>query len=158
MSVPALSSTITGAGPFRHPALFYRGMDEYLAGTVPFIEAGLAAGEPVAVAVPGAQLEAIRAGLADAADRVRLIDMTRAGRNPGRLEGRPASPRQQPRHKDLRRLRRKRREPLDQEELRDPELFAHFHKRMRERLRRSEDHARRERQQQDHRGSPRRVA
>jgi anti-sigma regulatory factor (Ser/Thr protein kinase) len=85
VSVPAPSSTITGAGPFRHPALFYRGMDEYLAGTLPFIEAGLAAGEPVAVAVPGAQLEALRAGLGDAAPRVRLIDMTRAGRNPGRI-------------------------------------------------------------------------
>ncbi|TQM13272.1 MEDS domain-containing protein, partial [Pseudonocardia kunmingensis] len=38
---------------FRHPALFYAGMDEYLAGTMSFIADGLAAGEPVAVAVPG---------------------------------------------------------------------------------------------------------
>ncbi len=85
VSVPAPSSTLAGAEPFRHPALFYRGMDEYLAGTLPFIEAGLAAGEPVAAAVPGAQLEALRAGLGDAAVRVRLLDMTRAGRNPGRI-------------------------------------------------------------------------
>jgi anti-sigma regulatory factor (Ser/Thr protein kinase) len=85
VSVLASSSPVSEAEPFRHPALFYRGMDEYLAGTLPFIEEGLAAGEPVAVAVPGAQLEALRAGLGDAAPRVRLIDMTRAGRNPGRI-------------------------------------------------------------------------
>ncbi|MER6691577.1 MEDS domain-containing protein, partial [Streptomyces minutiscleroticus] len=44
----------TAAGPFLHPALFYAGEREYLAGTVPFVREGLAAGEPVAVAVPGA--------------------------------------------------------------------------------------------------------
>jgi anti-sigma regulatory factor (Ser/Thr protein kinase) len=71
--------------PFRHPALFYRDMDEYLAGTLPFIEAGLDAGEPVAVAVPGLQLEALRSALAGSATQVRLIDMTEAGRNPGRI-------------------------------------------------------------------------
>jgi anti-sigma regulatory factor (Ser/Thr protein kinase) len=71
--------------PFRHPALFYRGIDEYLDGTLPFIEEGLAAGDPVAVAVPGAKLEPLRAGLAGSASRVQLIDMTRAGRNPGRI-------------------------------------------------------------------------
>jgi anti-sigma regulatory factor (Ser/Thr protein kinase) len=86
--VSALASSLPPAEAerrFRHPALFYRGMDEYLAGTLPFIEAGLAAGDPVAVAVPGAQLEALRAGLGGSAARVRLIDMTRAGRNPGRI-------------------------------------------------------------------------
>ena len=29
---------------FRHPALFYRGIDDYLAGTLSFVEEGLAAG------------------------------------------------------------------------------------------------------------------
>ena len=81
----ALASSSSLAEPFRHPALFYRGMDEYLAGTLPFIEAGLVAGEPVAVAVPGAQLAALRSALAGSAARVRLIDMTAAGRNPGRI-------------------------------------------------------------------------
>ncbi|GAA5134985.1 anti-sigma factor RsbA family regulatory protein [Pseudonocardia adelaidensis] len=71
--------------PFRHPALFYRGVDEYLGGTVPFIEEGLAAGEPVAVAVPGARHELLRGALGGSAARVQLIDMTRAGRNPGRI-------------------------------------------------------------------------
>ncbi|GAA0923333.1 sensor histidine kinase [Pseudonocardia zijingensis] len=71
--------------PFRHPALFYRGDDEYIEGTVPFIAAGLAAGEPVAVAVPGARHEALRDALAGSADRVQLVDMCREGRNPGRI-------------------------------------------------------------------------
>lgn len=72
-------------GAFTHPALFYAGADEYLAGTLPFINAGLAAGEPVLVAVPGAHLELIRRGLGDDAERVRLRDMAAAGRNPGRI-------------------------------------------------------------------------
>jgi anti-sigma regulatory factor (Ser/Thr protein kinase) len=70
---------------FVHPALFYADTDEYLAGTVPFIQAGLAAGEPVMVAVPGANLDRIRVALGGDADRVRLHDMQVAGRNPGRI-------------------------------------------------------------------------
>jgi anti-sigma regulatory factor (Ser/Thr protein kinase) len=73
------------ADPFVHPALFYRDEQEYLAGTLPFLEAGLAAGEPVAVAVPGANLRLIREGLGPAAEAVLLLDMQEAGRNPGRI-------------------------------------------------------------------------
>lgn len=71
--------------PFVHPALFYRGLDEYLAGTLPFIEEGLAAAGPVAVAVPGSRLEPLRAALGAAAARVRFLDMCEAGRNPGQI-------------------------------------------------------------------------
>ncbi|MCX4235027.1 anti-sigma factor RsbA family regulatory protein [Streptomyces sp. NPDC020707] len=70
---------------FLHPALFYRDEEEYVDGTVPFIREGLAAGEPVAVAVPGPRLDVVRSALGDAAPDVRFIDMTRAGRNPGRI-------------------------------------------------------------------------
>ncbi|HLL36360.1 MAG TPA: MEDS domain-containing protein, partial [Streptomyces sp.] len=70
---------------FVHPALFYGDDREYLAGTVPFVLDGLAAGEPVAVAVPGERLRLIREGLGDAAADVRLLDMREAGRNPGRI-------------------------------------------------------------------------
>ncbi|WP_103351371.1 sensor histidine kinase [Amycolatopsis sp. CA-128772] len=73
------------APAFVHPALFYRGAAEYLAGTVPFVWAGLAAGEPVAVAVPGDNLALLRRELGPDAARVRLLDMTEAGRNPGRI-------------------------------------------------------------------------
>jgi len=73
------------AEPFAHPALFYRGIQEYVAGTVPFIEEGLAAGEPVAVAVPASNFWPLRAELGASAERVRFTDMSRAGRNPGRI-------------------------------------------------------------------------
>ena len=73
------------AEPFAHPALFYRGIQEYVAGTVPFIEEGLAAGEPVAVAVPASNFGPLRAELGASAERVRFTDMSRAGRNPGRI-------------------------------------------------------------------------
>jgi anti-sigma regulatory factor (Ser/Thr protein kinase) len=71
--------------PFTHPALLYADPDEYLAGTVPFIRAGLAAGEPVMVAVPAENLARIRTALGADADRVVLRDMGVAGRNPGRI-------------------------------------------------------------------------
>lgn len=70
---------------FVHPAFFYRGSEEYLGGVVPFLREGLAAGEAVAVAVPGPNLRLILAELGTDADRVRAMDMTRVGRNPGRI-------------------------------------------------------------------------
>ncbi|MEO7196796.1 MAG: anti-sigma factor RsbA family regulatory protein [Pseudonocardiaceae bacterium] len=73
------------ADDFAHQALLYRGTGEYLEGTVPFIREGLAAGEPVALAVPGPNLRLILTELGTDAERVRLLDMTRAGRNPGRI-------------------------------------------------------------------------
>ncbi|HJT04113.1 MAG TPA: anti-sigma factor RsbA family regulatory protein [Pseudonocardiaceae bacterium] len=73
------------ADQFEHPALLYRGTAEYLAGTVPFIREGLAAGEPVGLAVPGPNLRLILTELGSDAERVRLLDMTRSGRHPGRI-------------------------------------------------------------------------
>ncbi|MFI7003314.1 anti-sigma factor RsbA family regulatory protein [Nocardia sp. NPDC050175] len=82
--------TATTAGPpdtdpFAHPALFYSDTEEYLAGTVGFIREGLANHEPVAVSVPGPNLDLIRAELGAEADAVKLMDMTVEGRNPGRI-------------------------------------------------------------------------
>ncbi|MGI8329185.1 anti-sigma factor RsbA family regulatory protein [Actinomadura scrupuli] len=71
--------------PFVHPALFYRGEQEYLAGTLTFVRAALAAGDPVAVAVPGRRLELLRGALGAEADRVHMLDMQIAGRNPGHI-------------------------------------------------------------------------
>ncbi len=81
----SLSRPTANAGAFAHPALFYRGTAEYLAGTVPFVQDGLAAGEPVAVAVPPPNLELLRAELAGSAGQVRFFDMAVVGRNPGRI-------------------------------------------------------------------------
>jgi anti-sigma regulatory factor (Ser/Thr protein kinase) len=70
---------------FTHSALFYQGPWEYLAGTVPFLLEGLAAHIPVAVAAPGPRLRSLRDALGANAERVQLLDMTVAGRNPGRI-------------------------------------------------------------------------
>ena len=75
----------TSLDPFVHPALFYASRQEYLAGTVPFIRAGLAAGEPVMVAVPEENLDHIRSALGADAATVEFHDMSVAGRNPGRI-------------------------------------------------------------------------
>ncbi|MFE6612092.1 anti-sigma factor RsbA family regulatory protein [Amycolatopsis sp. NPDC057786] len=79
------TTAAAGTDPFVHPALFYRGQDDYLAGTLPFIRQGLDDGEPVAVSVPGPNLELLRTALGPDAGRVRLLDMTEEGRNPGRI-------------------------------------------------------------------------
>ncbi|ELS58899.1 sensor histidine kinase [Streptomyces viridochromogenes] len=79
-----MDTGVTGE-PFVHPALFYRGEQEYLAGTVPFVWEAVASGEPVAVAVPGPNLEVLRGALGGDAARVRFLDMTQVGRNPGRI-------------------------------------------------------------------------
>ncbi|WP_084965469.1 anti-sigma factor RsbA family regulatory protein [Thermoactinospora rubra] len=73
------------AEPFVHPALYYRGEREYAVATTAFIREGLEAGEPVAVAVPRPNLKLIQAELGPDAERVRMLDMWQAGRNPGRI-------------------------------------------------------------------------
>lgn len=72
---------------FVHEGFFYSGTADYLAGTVPFVLDGLNVGEAVAVAVPGPNLARIADALGPAADGVHLLDMTVAGRNPGRIIG-----------------------------------------------------------------------
>ncbi|WP_446214946.1 anti-sigma factor RsbA family regulatory protein [Micromonospora sp. IBHARD004] len=73
------------AGGLVHEGLFYTDAASLLETTVPFIQDGLAAGEPVLVATPGAQLALIRAAVGPSGDAVRYADMTEAGRNPGRI-------------------------------------------------------------------------
>jgi anti-sigma regulatory factor (Ser/Thr protein kinase) len=70
---------------FQHEALIYEGAEDYLAGTLPFLREGLAAGEPVLVAVCGSRAELIEEGLGEDAKRVRFVDMSEAGRNPASL-------------------------------------------------------------------------
>jgi anti-sigma regulatory factor (Ser/Thr protein kinase) len=70
---------------FVHEALFYRGPEDYLAGILPFVRTALAEREPVLVAVPGPKIDLIGAALGAPAVDVRFLDMTRVGRNPGRI-------------------------------------------------------------------------
>ena len=77
---------MTEPGPgFRHEALLYRGVDEYVPAVVEFIQAGLEAGEAAFVAVPGPRMELLREALDGKADEVAFADMTDLGRNPGRI-------------------------------------------------------------------------
>src|SRR6266508_584387 len=70
---------------FVHEALFYRSPDDYLALTVPFIQRARTAREPVLVAVPRPKIDLLAGALGGVADGVRFLDMTRAGRNPGKI-------------------------------------------------------------------------
>jgi anti-sigma regulatory factor (Ser/Thr protein kinase) len=70
---------------FHHEALIHRGTDEFIAGTVPFIREGLAAGEPVMVAVTAPRAEGLRRELGDDIRGVTLLDIEGVGRNPARL-------------------------------------------------------------------------
>ncbi|MFD3838251.1 anti-sigma factor RsbA family regulatory protein [Streptomyces sp. NPDC058642] len=78
-------STVTTHEAFVHPALFYRTEQEYTQQTVAFLREGLTNGEPMAVAVPGPNLDLIKAGLGGDAEGILFLDMTEAGRNPGRI-------------------------------------------------------------------------
>jgi anti-sigma regulatory factor (Ser/Thr protein kinase) len=73
------------AETFRHEALFYEGVHGFVAGTLPFIRDAVAAGRPILVAVESEKIERLRAALGADADAVRFADMTRLGRNPGRI-------------------------------------------------------------------------
>ncbi|WP_407840823.1 anti-sigma factor RsbA family regulatory protein [Streptomyces sp. DSM 116496] len=110
MTSRVVQDAMSGTGSamsFEHPVFFYRGEDEYLATLVPFIRAGAAAGEPVAVAVPSGNLRLLRGALGvpdpdtdtdtdrnrdpdpdpdpDPDRSVRFLDMALVGRNPGRI-------------------------------------------------------------------------
>jgi anti-sigma regulatory factor (Ser/Thr protein kinase) len=70
---------------YRHEALFYRGDDEFLAGTVPTVRDAVAAGAAVLVAVPKARGMVLREALGDDEAAASFADMEELGRNPGRI-------------------------------------------------------------------------
>ena len=70
---------------YRHEAFLYRGEDDFLAGTVPFVYDGVAAGQPVMVAIRGSLLPALRSALGPAAAEVLFVDMAELGHNPARI-------------------------------------------------------------------------
>lgn len=70
---------------FRHEAIFYDGLDGFVADTTPFVLEGLEAGEPVLVLTPPDRLDALRDVLGEAAGGVLFEDMQRVGRNPGAI-------------------------------------------------------------------------
>ncbi|MFD4674298.1 anti-sigma factor RsbA family regulatory protein [Lentzea sp. NPDC058450] len=76
---------MNSVAPFAHEALFYRDEDAFLSGTARFVADGVDNDEPVLVAVPEASIGPLRDRLGGQADQVHFIDMTEAGRNPGRI-------------------------------------------------------------------------
>jgi hypothetical protein len=70
---------------FRHEAFLYAGSTAFLEGTVPFVQAGLRAGEPVLVMAAAWKIDPLRKALGRDAERVSFADMGRVGRNPARL-------------------------------------------------------------------------
>ena len=70
---------------FRHEALMYAGIDDFLASTVPFVRGGLEAGEPVLVVESAAKISMLRAALGPDAELVHFADMAGVGANPARI-------------------------------------------------------------------------
>ncbi|HEV7363370.1 MAG TPA: sensor histidine kinase [Solirubrobacteraceae bacterium] len=79
------TARLEGRAAFRHEALLYSGPDGFLAGTVPFIKAGLEADEPVLAMVSQTKIDLLREALNGAADDVHFADMHEVGSNPARI-------------------------------------------------------------------------
>ena len=76
---------MTATAEFRHEAVFYAGPDAFLDHVAPFVEAGVAAGEPVMVTLEAPKLAALKRRLGPTADQVVFADMGEIGHNPACL-------------------------------------------------------------------------
>jgi anti-sigma regulatory factor (Ser/Thr protein kinase) len=85
MSTIEQTARVAGRAAFRHEALLYSGRDGFLAGTVPFIRAGLEADEPVLAIVSQTKIDLLREALNGTADDVHFADMQEVGTNPARI-------------------------------------------------------------------------
>jgi anti-sigma regulatory factor (Ser/Thr protein kinase) len=74
-----------GSGGLRHAAFFYHNRAQYRAEIFRFAWAGLAAGEPVLLALPGDEARLIGERLAAHPAALACIDMEELGRNPARI-------------------------------------------------------------------------
>ena len=72
-------------GRFRHLALFYHGRSEYVAVLAGFIQASLAQGDAVFVAIPEGNAQLLRQELGEDSARLFMVDMAELGRNPARI-------------------------------------------------------------------------
>ena len=68
-----------------HLALFYADEAEYVEGVLRFAVPAVEAGEPVAVAVPGAKVALLDRELRDLGSAPEIFDMAELGRNPARI-------------------------------------------------------------------------
>jgi anti-sigma regulatory factor (Ser/Thr protein kinase) len=78
-----VAASVSATPQFLHEAFLYADDAEYLAGTVPFIQEGLDAGEPVLVAVPARKLDLLRTRFDPSQiGLLRFTPMETMGRNP----------------------------------------------------------------------------
>ncbi len=70
---------------FCHEALLYAGLEEFVTGVLAFVTEGLAAQEPVLVAVTAEKISLLRDALGEQARQVQFADMSEIGRNPARI-------------------------------------------------------------------------
>lgn len=75
---------MTVTQPFVHEALLYASEEEFLGATVPFVNEGVEAGEPVLIVVRPEREQALRVSLRDST-LVSFADMIEIGRNPSRI-------------------------------------------------------------------------
>jgi anti-sigma regulatory factor (Ser/Thr protein kinase) len=68
-----------------HTALLYVSTDEFVAGALGFLDAGLDKDEPVLVSAPGPEISLLRAHMNGRARRVDWTDISQIGANPGRI-------------------------------------------------------------------------
>ena len=78
-------TTTTPHGSYRHEAFLYRDEQEFFDGIVPFVRDGVAAGQPVMVALRGSKLPPLRDALGPDAADVLFVDMEQLGHNPARI-------------------------------------------------------------------------
>lgn len=79
------TAMLAGKGAFRHEALLYSGHDGFLAGTLPFVRAGVRAGEPVLAMVSPTKIDLLREALNGESDGVNFADIHEVGGNPARI-------------------------------------------------------------------------
>jgi anti-sigma regulatory factor (Ser/Thr protein kinase) len=70
---------------FHHEALMYAGEADFLAGTAPFVRAGVEEGEPVLVVLGPGHTAWLRNALGSNSDAVTFADMLEVGDNPARI-------------------------------------------------------------------------
>ena len=85
MNRPEMLSLATAREAFRHEALFYANLDEFLAGTGAFVRDGLMSDEPVLVVLSRPKIDALRSELGAESERVEFADMGEVGSNPARI-------------------------------------------------------------------------
>lgn len=83
---PPLPTSATPPSGYRHELYPYSGRDEFIEGTLSFIQEALDGGEAVVVAVPHDKASLLRAEISED-EAVRYVDTSRVARHPGRLIG-----------------------------------------------------------------------